>query len=273
MEGVCALTGEHGKFIASHLIPRALTRPSAPGRPLIQLGSGKQPIQRWDSWYDSGLVTIAGENILTDLDTWAIQELRAHKLIWSGWGNAQTLEGRFTKIGDSHMGIRRTSGLDTKRLRLFFLSLLWRAAATSRPEFSEVQVSGADLETLREMVATGNPNPSSFYRIHLTQLSTRGPAQNLVPIAQFKEIRSLIPGWKHRLEKIFRFYFDGLVAHIHLPETESIWVEDEGPLVLGAEQDIVLSTVTYQGSFQAENLAYVLSESLPSPLLHGIEAT
>ena len=60
MRGICALTREEGEFLASHLIPKALTRPSVPGRPLIQIASGKKPVRRWDSWYDDGLVTHKG---------------------------------------------------------------------------------------------------------------------------------------------------------------------------------------------------------------------
>ena len=33
-------------------------------------------------------------------------------------------------------------------------------------------------------------------------------------------------------------------------------------MVLGAEDDVVISTVAYESSFQNENLAIVLSESL-----------
>ena len=121
MKGVCALTLEQGDFIAAHLIPKALTRPSLPGRPLVQLSSGKKALRRWDSWYDDRLVTLNGENVLTELDTWAIEQLRAHRLVWSGWGQAKTLEGHYTPITETTWGIReKTSGLDTLRLRLFF---------------------------------------------------------------------------------------------------------------------------------------------------------
>ena len=82
MKGICALTLEPGDFIAAHLIPKALTRPSFPGRPLVQIASGKKAVRRWDSWYDERLVTLSGENVLTELDTWAIEQLRAHRLVW-----------------------------------------------------------------------------------------------------------------------------------------------------------------------------------------------
>lgn len=263
---ICALTGTEGKFIAAHLIPKALTRPSHPGKPLVQIESGKKPQVRWDSWYDDQLVTIQGENILTEFDTWAIRQLRLNKLVWGGWGSAQTLEGHYSPIASSPWGIRRISGIDTLRLRLFFLSLLWRAAATSRYEFEKIEISRDDLEMLRLMLIERNALPISFYRIQLTQLSTKGVIHNMPPIVQYKDVRSSVIGVRHRLEKIFRFYFDGLIAHIHLPETESL-SRDYGAMVLGAEKDIVVSTVTYEHSFERENLGIVLSETLPSRLV------
>lgn len=267
MRGVCSLTREKGEFLASHLIPKALTRPSAQGQPLIQIASGKKPVRRWDSWYDDRLVTHKGEALLTDLDTWAIREMRSHRLIWSGWGGAASLEGYFEPIQGTPWGIRRISGLDTLRLRLFFLSLLWRAAVTSRPEFAEIAMPEDDLETLRTMLLEGRSAPATFYRISLTQLSTKGVIHNMPPIAEYKDVRSVVPGLAHRVEKIFRFYFDGLIAHVHLPETEPHWKQDYGPMVLGAARDLTVSTVTYERSLERANLEIVRAESFPSDLL------
>lgn len=263
IRGLCALTGVEGVYLASHLIPKALTRPSVAGRPLIQIASGRTPVRRWDSWYDDRLVTADGEALLTELDTWAIQHMRLHRLIWSGWANADSLSGNFTPIEQTPWGIRRITGLDTQRLRLFFLSLLWRAAATSRPEFAEVEIPESDLEALRKMLLEGRSTPATFYRVSLTQLSTKGEIHNMPPIAQYKSIPSSVPGLAHRLEKIFRFYFDGLIAHIHLPETAPNWEPDYGDMVLGAAQELTVSTVTYENSFQRENLELVRMESRP----------
>ena len=263
MRGVCALTHDEGEFIASHLIPKALTRPAKAGRPLIQIKSGEHPIRRWDSWFDDRLVTVKGENILTDLDTWAIRVMRERKMVWSGWGGAQSLHGHFSPLPGSNWGIRKVSGIDTQRLRLFFLSLLWRAAATSRAEFAEIDMPVADLETLRQMLLVGQSSPVTFYWISLTQLSTKGVIHNMPPIAQFKEIRNPVPGLPHRLARIYRFYFDGLIAHVHLPDSDRVTV-DLSSFVIGAHDTFSVSTVTYESSFQRENLDYVRAESLQS---------
>ena len=85
------------------------------------------------------------------------------------------------------------------------------------------------------------------------------------PIADYKKVPSLMPGLRHRLEPMYRFYFDGLIAHIRLPDGSSR--QEEGPFVLGAANDVVLSTLTYESSFQKENFDIVLSESNPTNLI------
>ncbi|WP_284880341.1 hypothetical protein [Acinetobacter variabilis] len=87
-EGQCKLTLENGKFIKSHLIPQALTKPEIRGGIMKQIGEGTRPKKATSSWYDYELVTRAGEDILTEFDTAAINILRNHQLIWSSWGES-----------------------------------------------------------------------------------------------------------------------------------------------------------------------------------------
>src|SRR5450631_2831048 len=66
----------------------------------------------------------------------AINELRRLELVWSGWGNKTSLpsedwKGTFPR----GYGLREVRCSNPNKLRLFFLSLLWRAAATDLPEF------------------------------------------------------------------------------------------------------------------------------------------
>ncbi|MBB3020090.1 hypothetical protein FHR70_003171 [Microvirga lupini] len=260
-EGTCKLTGKKGKFVASHLIPKALTRPAVSGAPLIQFGSGRKPTRRWDSWYDRNLVIREGEDILTDLDTWAITELRKHRLVWSGWGPMTMLKDDHDTLNGTPWGIRRIKTIDTQRLRLFFLSLLWRAAATSRPEFSEIVMPPEDLERLRLMILQGTSEPLSFYPIALIQLSTVGEIHNQTPLADAKRVPAT-GDEPERLIPIFRFYLDGLIAHIHRQTTDDGYADRLGPLILGSSNEVVISTVTFERSFQLENFLTVLSESL-----------
>jgi hypothetical protein len=54
--GVCRLTGTPGEFVASHIIPLALTRLSGTGEKRIEAGIGLGIKHRANSWYDNALV-------------------------------------------------------------------------------------------------------------------------------------------------------------------------------------------------------------------------
>lgn len=256
--GFCKLTHRPGAFVDSHIIPEALTRPSVRGNPLFQYGYGGRPTRRWSSWYDSKLVTAEGEKYLSDLDTWAISKLREHKLVWSGWGHETSLGTRYTPI-NHFLGVRKIDGIDTKRLRLFFLSLLWRAAASTRYEFKEISVPQHDLERLRRAILSLEELPLSFYPVQLTQLSTKGTMHNQTPIPAMKYAPNLDEpeGPPYELPT-FRFYMDGLIAHVHVSLPAVYGVKKLGDRVVGAEHSLVLSTVTFEDSLQLADMAAVL---------------
>lgn len=256
--GTCKLTGQAGMFVDSHIIPEALTRPSVRGRPFFQLGEGRPTTRQWTSWYDPELVTAEGESYLSDLDGWAIATLRRHKLVWSGWGQEESLGDLSTHVYQC-VGIRAVDNLDTKRLRLFFHSLLWRAAASSRSEFKDIVVSSDDLELLRNAILGLSDPPMSFYPIQLTQLSTRGVTHNQTPISDVKYLpHPYVQGGEPIALPTFRFYLDGLIAHLHRATPLAYSVESLGNLIVGMSDSLVLSTVAFEDSAQARDIEEVL---------------
>jgi hypothetical protein len=213
--GVCKLTGTSGPYVASHIIPRALTLLSRTGEKYIETGIGLGVKKRSNSWYDYSLVTKHGEDILATIDSGGIEQLRLHRLVWSGWGLDQRLQSDDIVGEDSHQQFRLIPVAQPKVLQIFFLSLLWRAAATTRPEFKDVCVPESVLEDLTKRVSSKDPGRAEDYPIQLFQIITRGITHNRTPLLE----------WKHALNMdlaegpeilYVRFYFDGLVAHVHL---------------------------------------------------------
>lgn len=259
--GTCRLTGSEGKFVDAHLIPRALTKHHTPGKPFIQTRGSLRPIRRQTSWYDPQLVTRDGEDILASYDGWAVGQLRQHRLVWDSWGLRKRLSADdHETIDGTPYGLRRIAGIDRAKLRIFFLSLLWRAAASEMLEFREVSLASKELERLRRLVLDGDPGEPDFFPISLAQLSTRGPQHNLTPIAQDK----LIPAYKGEPAKsvsIFRFYFDGLIAHMVREAPVGFTEENLGLQAVGYSDDLILPTVRYEASFQNENLTELMSEA------------
>lgn len=181
--GICKLTGREGRFVKSHLISEALTETYWRGQPLTQMGQHGRPIKRWTSWYDPALVTAHGEAILTRYDTWAIEFFRQQKMIWSSWGDMEELDTKdHIWSACSTRGLRQIQNVDSKMLRLFFLSLLWRAAATSLFKFEAVDLPAIDIEHLRTMLVDETDTPQEFYPISLVQLSTRNMPHNMAPL-------------------------------------------------------------------------------------------
>lgn len=259
--GKCRLTGGEGKFVDSHLIPRALTKHHAPGKPFIQTRGLLRPIRRQTSWYDPGLVIREGEDVLAKHDGWAIQELRKHRLIWDSWGLRRQLSASDHELIDgTPYGLRHIEGIDPDKFRLFFLSLLWRAAATDMQEFREVHIDAADIEILRGLVVDQNPGDPDFFPITLMQLSTRGPQHNHAPIAQNKVIPAL-GGQPAETVPIFRFYFDGLIAHFTRDFKPGFSEAYLGPQAVGHSSKLLIPTVTYNASFQNENLSELMREA------------
>jgi hypothetical protein len=250
--GLCKLTGHTGPFVKSHIIPQALTRPAQRNLPFWQLHPDKPPVRRWSSWYDSELVTQTGEDLLTAYDTWGVDALRREKLVWGGWGSQQSLGSLHHAIGDSPWGGRKIESIDGRKLRLFLLSLLWRAATTNLPEFSAIKLPEEDLETLRTLLCNGDPGSPNFYPAQLTQLSTIGRIHNHAPIAQIKPIPILgTDPLQHIPAPIIRFYFDGLIVHFDRRRLSLEEVAEIGNFFVGQEDTFLVTTQTYDGSLQS----------------------
>lgn len=257
--GVCALTGRNGLFVDSHLIPKALTRPAVKGVPFVQAGMGTRPSRRWSSWYDPKLVTLAGEKILSDIDHEGIRILRECQLVWSGFSGDRPSVSDHIEMPNTPHGVRRISGANSSALRKFLLSILWRSAASTLSEFEAVTMPKGDLEELRAFVSGERETyPQEKYQISLTQIIDRGLTHNHTPLRETKPIPNLEGGEDGSVD-IFRFYFDGLVVHFHIYNGQER--HDLGDLAVGACDDVIATTVTYEASYQFENIRQVQDEA------------
>jgi hypothetical protein len=255
--GQCKLTGTHGRYVDAHIIPEALTETVWKGKPLTQNGRHGRRIKRWTSWYDSRLVTAEGEDILARYDDWAIKFFRQKKLIWSSWGPMEQLDLPDHSWGPGRWGYRKLDGVDCARLRLFFLSLLWRAAATSLFEFDLVALPANELAQLRDMVLYGQVEPYHFYPIMLAQLSTRNFPHNRAVGRLIK--RQLVPDtitgnlvedfWREIHH--YRFFFDGLIAHMHINDDAEHVARSESVFV-GPGNELLIPTVSSEESIEME---------------------
>ena len=258
--GICQLTLRKGRFVKAHIIPRALTSIAPASSPIALLnGSARPPIRRWSSWYDPALVIRAGEDILRDYDTWGIQFLRNHHLVWSSWNDHASLPN--TQPQAEPIDFREVPVTDPRMARLFFLSLLWRAAATNLTEFATIEIPDHDLEVLRTCLVERSLPAPEFYPMTLFQLVTRGEEHIWAPcrtdMATFTDDgvpRGSIP--------LFRFYFDGLSLLVRLPHEEE--TEPLGDLAIGGSERLLVQTLPFEASRQLRDLQACHGEALRS---------
>ncbi|PPU37313.1 hypothetical protein XaplCFBP3123_20610 [Xanthomonas arboricola pv. populi] len=144
---------------------------------------------------------------------------------------------------------------------MFFLSLLWRAAASELYEFRNIVLPQKDLEVLRKIVLGEKDPDPDFYPVQLTQISTKGLMHNQAPYPDIKYIPDIENqnAAPYPMETI-RFYFDGLVAHFatELPPFHS--ASDLGNIFVGTEPTVVISTVTFEDSMQGREMYSVLGQ-------------
>lgn len=257
MIGTCKLTKHQGKFVKSHIIPRALSDKNLDQVARIEFGQlGARPQLKHTSWFDNRLVTTEGEAKLSLHDTIGTRVLEKFGLCWRHFPISQDVKR--TQIEAADFELLEVDGADVAGLRLFFLSFLWRTAASRRPEFREIRVDVASMRKLRKIVnGEAAPNPSDF-PVTLTLLTTKGQPQNLTPLRQRMAIPQLCEGLPKDV-KIHRFFLDGLIAHIGRKSMDQRLAEAWGRRAVGAD-GLILVGRPYEGSFQEENLNILQDE-------------
>lgn len=103
------------------------------------------------------------------------------------------------------------------------------------------------------MLLAGDPGCLAFYPVQLIQLSTIGDVHNQAASALVKTIPANGDRPDFRAP-IFRFYFQGLIAHVHRQASDEdiagLNLGTLGPLMVGGSDKLAVITVTYEQSFQ-----------------------
>jgi hypothetical protein len=235
--GRCKLTHTEGIFVKSHLLPKSVTR--FPGGGAFAETDGKIPWKRtFDSWYDTKLVTLEGENILTEYDTYAIQNLKRHNLF--AWKRGEN-------ISDKDFDIIELIDVDPDKIKLFGLSLLWRAAATSIEAFQSIYLSPAKVEVLREMLIARDPGSQDCFPTYLSAFSDRVAPGNAAPIR-----------WRNFNISFFRFFLNGLVVLVGTSKKERN-IRNLRSFALTTGKKPLVFLVPFSGSFQENEVRLTMN--------------
>jgi hypothetical protein len=162
----CKLCGKDKKLVRAHIIPKSLWKPlfdneqppqSHPTAPTVD--DKKSPV----GVYDTGILCAQCESIFSPWDDYAQNLLLAKPIA----------EQYVIKNGRKVAYVETT--IDYAKLKLFFISLLWKAAVSNHFFFSRVNLGPFEPQ-LRRMILKGDPGDSDAFAIMMAKCDDRlGP--------------------------------------------------------------------------------------------------
>ena len=144
----CRLTGKEGAPADAHIIPRSFYRiDSEQQKPwmIIQSEVQQYPKRSPIGIYDNSILTVEGERLFSQYDDHACEVLINHIATRKPTDNAESPHGFYI------------DGVDYRKLKLFFISLLWRASVTKHSFFKRVGLGPKFEEKARNHILADDP--------------------------------------------------------------------------------------------------------------------
>ena len=149
----CGLTGDVARPVRCHILPLGLTIKSR-GEMLFDMDGARPAKRRPGGWYDDTLVTAKGESVFAALDNAAISVFRKHGLMFSVRRDlgAELVGADYSHPVGPFDGFFTVPVESALPIKLFGLSLLWRVASSTRPEFSHVRLPDEVRNELQKFI-------------------------------------------------------------------------------------------------------------------------
>lgn len=192
------MTGTVGTFAKSHIIPDAFMQ-RVSDAPFMEWGGDGRSKKRFSGWYDQTLMTRDGESLLADYDDYAAQVLMNGGWTYRRRRDPSNPERLVDDFRPEHL--YEIEGVDTDRIKLFGLSLLWRAAASDLEAFRRVRLRPETLEHLRQRVRQGQAGKPLDFPVYFTLFDGSSELPKMAPFS--------VPG-----HPFYRFFLDGVVCYV-----------------------------------------------------------
>ena len=157
----CKLTGTEGKGIKAHIIPKSfyvIDPNETQSTRLVTNAKGHFPQKVPIGIYDDTIVTDEGERIFSEWDDYACDLLLNNR-------------NKFEELKhDGRVVAFQLSNYDYTKLKLFFLSVLWRASTSCRPFFRRVDLGPFEPE-VRKALLSQDPKNTDWMAICLAKWS------------------------------------------------------------------------------------------------------
>jgi len=224
----CQLCGEDRKLIEAHILPRSFfgidPAERQPSR-LVTNVAGRYGRKMPKGAYDPSIVCEECERRFSAWDDYGAE------LFLQRWDEFERLE----HLGE-HVGYRLAT-FDYNRLKMFFLSVLWRAAVSSHEMFYAVKV-GPYGEALKRAVIDSRPGGPDEFAVALQAFDSTDVGM-LNPMAErFEGVR------------YYRFYLSHVIAFVKVdsrPPPDSL-----RPLTIQPGGALWLASKTFAGSPERE---------------------
>lgn len=222
----CRLCGKDGvKLVKAHVIPRsmygdALKDPTGPAK-LITNAEGQHDRRSPVGIYDSNIVCTQCETLFSPWDNYA------HELFFK-----KEADEKIVHNGEV-LGFRYAAP-DYLRLKLFFVSLLWRAHWCSDKFFSGVDI-GPYEKIARKMILNGDPRDPETFAVVLARFHDDQHGGFLHP---FRE--------RYDNVSVYRFFFSRHVAYIKVDKQRTAATFRQA--VLKPETDLLIFARELSGS-------------------------
>jgi len=216
----CSLCGKEKKLIKAHAIPEAFFRLLRKGETppkLMTNIAGIYPKKAPIGVYDTGILCEECEKGFQEWDDYAIRVL------------VNELD-TFKPISDGQKTVAYyLEKYDYKKLKLFFISVLWRASVSTQVFYEKVNL-GPWEDAAKNHILNENPGSEHEFSTLLSLFISKAGRDKLA--------RTMMDPYRERWEHVnaYRVYFAGIVAYIkvdkrQLPNSLSkLMLKDANPL-------------------------------------------
>lgn len=223
--GICRMCHQERALIKSHIIPRSLWPRNENGdiSHFVIKSDNESPSYRVsDGIYDAEMVCRQCEDIFNPYDSYAARFLPTIR---------ETPNVVQSSNGDIVGWLIRQ--YDLKLLKLFVLSLLWRASATSRNEFRAVSL-GPHEEKIASLLQSADPGKPDQYQFIITDIY-----HDKFDQIHFSPIRQRIDGIL-----IYKFFVFNLCFVVNVSQTPFRGAMEN--LSVGKEKDLCVMRVNFE---------------------------
>jgi len=205
-KGICKLCGQYKDLLKqSHIYPSFICKgvfDHTNRTVLASLKDNRGPRFYQTGFYDKNMLCAHCDNVLIGR-----LERYAASVLPPPITDANT--NVIVQIENAQFITLHVSGVDYRQLKLFVLSLLWRAHHSNNKFFEKVHIPTHE-PILREMILKGEPGAETFYQIAITRVDRpNGEIINMIPTPEICEGLEL---------NVALFIIGGLVFSVELKE-------------------------------------------------------